>query len=163
MNLFVEALANHITRTWDRGLHHEGAREVRFILQSLGPAETLSLFEALDAHAAEHYDPATTGCFFRTAKGLWDAWQMAPAGADDAIETLEHRGWVDDKDQLTKYRNLLAEEQGKQALVVVLVGLNHATDQGGLADFHVVDEARIARDSAAAFGPGWNVSPSAST
>ena len=153
MNLFIEALTQHITRTWDRGLLQEGAREVRFILQSLGPEETLALFEALDAHATKHYDPTSTGCFFRTAQGLWDAWQAAPASAQHAIAALEQRGWIDKEDQLTKYRNLLATEQGKQALVVVLVGLNHATDQGGLADFHVVDEQRVAQALGGGFRP----------
>jgi DNA phosphorothioation-dependent restriction protein DptH len=145
MNLFVEALADHITSTWDHGLKSEGAREVRFILQSLGPAETLSLFEKLTAHAEKHYTAASTGCFFRTAKGLWDAWKEASGTAQGVMKRLQAQGWIDEKDQLTKYRNLLAKDEGKEALVVILVGLNHATDQGGLADFHVVDERRIAQ------------------
>lgn len=150
MNLFIEELAAHIISTWDHGLRNEGAREVRFILQSLGPAETLSLFETLHAHAGDEYG-TEIGCFFRTAKGLVDDWKDAPGVAADAIQRLEDRGWVDMHDQLTKYRNMLAKDQGKTALVVVLVGLNHATDQGGLADFHVVDERRIARR----LGPGF--------
>lgn len=153
MNLFVEALANHITSTWDHGLKSEGAREVRFILQSLGPAETLSLFERLAEHADNHYTTGSTGCYFRTAKGLWDAWKESPGTAQDAIRWLDEKGWVDGKDQLTKYRNLLAKNEGKEALVVVLVGLNHATDQGGLADFHVVDERRIAKGLGGGFLP----------
>jgi DNA phosphorothioation-dependent restriction protein DptH len=152
MNLFVEALADHIVSNWDHDLKG-GSREVRFILQSLGPAEILSLFERLAAHAEKHYTAACTGCFFRTAKGLWDAWKESPGTAGDAIERLESLGWIDEKDQLTKYRNLLARDEGKDALVVVLVGLNHATDQGGLADFHVVDERRIAQGLGGGFRP----------
>jgi DNA phosphorothioation-dependent restriction protein DptH len=153
MNLFVEALADHITSTWDSGLKSEGAHEVRFIVQSLGPSETLSLFEKLGAHADQHYDPVSTGCFFRAAKRLWDAWKESPGGAQAAIHSLEGKGWIDDKDQLTKYRNALAKDHGKEGLVVVLVGLNHATDQGGLADFHLVDEGRIAQGLRGGFRP----------
>ena len=154
MNLFVEELTEYVIEAWGKAFQAKaGQREARFILQSLGPLETLALFERLDSHAQDHYAPTQTRCYFRTAKALWEAWDRSSKNAQDAIASLEGRGWIDQADQLTWYRNRLARDEGTDGLVVVLVGLNHATDQGGLSDFHVVDEHRIQETLGGTFLP----------
>ena len=43
--------------------------------------------------------------------------------------------------------------ENKYGLVVVLLGFNHASDQGGLANFHLVDENRLWNE----LGQGFNL------
>ncbi|WXG55015.1 MAG: hypothetical protein RNU03_10210 [Candidatus Sedimenticola sp. (ex Thyasira tokunagai)] len=76
--------------------------------------------------------------------------EMATLGA---LGSNGRRLWIDEEDRLTWYRNRTTRDEGVDGLVVVLVGLNHATDQGGLADFHRVDETRVWRDMGESFVP----------
>ncbi len=160
MNLFIEDLAGYLIDEWDRSLGvREGDREARFIVQSLDSVGTLALFQALDAHRRDRAGPMNLACYFRVATGLWQAWAAAGPGrvssgaAASAVAELERQGWIDKEDQLTWYRNRTAQEEGAEGLVVVLVGFNHATDQGGLADFHRVDEKRLIGHLKGSFQP----------
>jgi len=151
MNLFVEELLAHIKGEWDRALSDAGGtRESRFICQSLDPAVTFALFAALDEHRLHWLKEHQIECHFRVATGLWEDWckthpesdldqQMAALGA---LGPNGARLWIDEEDRLTWYRSR-TRAPGSDGLVVVLVGLDHATDQGGLIDFHCVDEARL--------------------
>lgn len=147
MNLFAETLAGYVTEQWDQDFSAtSGPKEVRFIVQSLDPQATLALFEALDAHRQQWSERLSLAAHFRVATGLWQAWEETAAGdevAAAAIAKLIAADWIDQEDRLTWYRNRTAAKEGTQALVVVLVGLNHATDQGGLADFPRVDEGQL--------------------
>lgn len=144
---------------WDRALRvSSGPKEARFIVQSLGPEDTLALFEALEAHRLGSAQRAELVCYFRVATGLRKAWSdQGPvafsASVRSAIAGLEGKGWVDQEDRLTWYRNRTAQDENVPGLVVVLVGLNHATDQGGLADFHRVDEGRLIAQLKGSFQP----------
>jgi DNA phosphorothioation-dependent restriction protein DptH len=153
MNLFIDDLGRYLRQEWDRVLRGgTGSGEARFIVQSLDPNGTLDLFTMLDAHRRVWEQQRTIRCYFRVATGLWQAWEAAGA-ADVAVQALRAQGWIDEDDQLTWYRNRMAADELVDALVVVLVGLNHATDQGGLADFHQVDEHRLLRALGGSFQP----------
>ena len=159
MNLYIESVADYLIREWDRALAAEsGPREARFIVESLDPESVFALFAKLDAHRLVWLQRRRIVCHFRVATALWREW-CRPAGAearlDQAMMRLgaEGRSWIDEEDRLTWYRNRTKRDEGADGLVVVLVGLNHATDQGGLVDFHRVDEARIWRDMDQSFVP----------
>lgn len=153
MNLFIDDLGRYLTQEWDRVLGSgNGAGEARFIVQSLDPTGTLELFTALDAHRRMWEQQGNIRCYFRVATGLWQAWEAA-GGADAAVQTLRGKGWIDENDRLSWYRNRMAVDEQVDALVVVLVGLNHATDQGSLAEFHRVDEHRLLRALGGSFQP----------
>jgi len=151
MNLFVEELLAHIKQEWDRALTDaDGPREARFICQSLDPAATFALFAGLDAHRLHWLKGHQVECHFRVATRLWEDWCKTSTsddldqqmGALGALGPNVERRWIDEEDRLTWYRNR-TRAPGSDGLVVVLVGLDHATDQGGLADFHCVDEGRL--------------------
>lgn len=153
MNLFIDDLARYLKQELDRVLESgSGAREARFVVQSLDPAGTLDLFGALDAHRRVWERRVNLACYFRVATGLWTAWADAGIGRD-AIEQLLDRDWIDREDRLTWYRSRTVDYEQTDAVVVVLMGLNHATDQGGLADFHQVDEHRLLRALGGSFQP----------
>jgi DNA phosphorothioation-dependent restriction protein DptH len=157
MNLYIETLANYIGDEWNRALAaSEGAKEARFIIQSLDPDSVFALFQDLDNRRLKwlQNNNQTIKCYFRVATPLWQDWCSDPGAEEQLNKKMASLGalgpdgerlWIDEEDQLTWYRNRTTSEEKCDGLVVVLVGLNHATDQGGLADFHRVDEARIWR------------------
>ncbi|WPL17369.1 Type IV secretory pathway protein [Thiorhodovibrio winogradskyi] len=151
MNLFNATLTDYVTSEWDRVLSDPGGpREARFIVQSLAPDNTFAFFEALEQHADKWRASTRIECHFRVATGLWEDWYRGGRRAelDQDMKRLGgvgedgERRWIDQDDRLTWYRNR-TRSAGDDGLVVVLVGLNHASDQGGLASFHCVDESRI--------------------
>lgn len=154
MTLFVETLAKYIKQQWDQALNASGGpREARLIVQSLDPDTTFELFSALDAHRLAWPKQGAIDCHFRVATGLWLDWLRSNREATEQFTQRKH--WIDRDDRLTAYRNLVRPAD-KDGLVVVLVGLNHATDQGGLSGFHLVDEKRIWQHLGQSFIPWIN-------
>ena len=163
MNLHIESLANYLKHEWDRALvASDGTHEVRFIVESLNPEGVFALFQALDAHRLVCLQRQSIACHFRVATNLWRDWCATPGAEAQLHEKMKELGalgqdgerlWIDEEDRLTWYRNRTNQDEGTEGLVVVLVGLNHATDQGGLADFHRVDESRIWRTMGQSFVP----------
>ena len=154
MNLFVDSLANYIIEEWDRVLGQPGdQKEARFIVQSLDSKSTLELFSILDKHRLESLRNKNITCYFRAATNLYEEWCNNDGGASNLHQQMDDCGaiddasgemvWIDEDDKLTWYRNRTAAQEKADALIVVLVGASHATDQGGLNDFHRVDEKRI--------------------
>lgn len=151
MNLFTETLAEYLKEEWARVMAaSDGVREARFIVESLDPYSTFKLFSSLEQYRIESLQHSQLECHFRVAKNLWTAWcqredevtlkkAMAECGGISEIGELK---WIDLDDRLTWYRNRTLPEN-KDGLVVVLLGFNHASDQGGLANFHLVDENRL--------------------
>lgn len=156
MNLFVEDLAAYLIGEWTSIQKNQGGtQEARFIVESLSPDNTFALLQQLEEHRLRVAQSLRLECHFKVAKGLWDAWLKQPGesrenliqkmqslgGVDTVGESVDLR-WIDEDDRLTWYRNL-TKPADKDSLIVVLIGLNHTSDQGGLADFHLIDESRI--------------------
>ena len=156
MNQFVESLANYLKEEWNQTLNTaDGPKEARFILQSLDPKNAYSLFSDLDEYRLKWLQGKTLDCHFRVATGLWRAWGEAASPAlNPVLAQMRQNGWIDEEDRLTWYRNL-TRPAGVDGLVVVLVGLDHASDQGGLADFHTVDEQRVWQAEMRQSFEGW--------
>jgi len=152
MNLFVETMAEYLVTEWDSVLQDSnGTKEARFIVESLDPCSAFDLFSVLEEHRLEVLQDRNVECHFRVAKNLWSAWVQREGGEESLRKSMQERHaisvsgelkWIDLEDQLTWYRNRSLSE-GSDGLIIVLLGFNHATDQGGLADFHLVDETRI--------------------
>lgn len=156
MNLFVEDLAAYLIGEWISIQKNQGGtQEARFVVESLSPDNTFALLQQLEEHRLRVAQKSRLECHFKVAKGLWDAWLKQPGesrenliqkmqslgGVDTVGESVDLR-WIDEDDRLTWYRNL-TKPADKDSLIVVLIGLNHTSDQGGLADFHLIDESRI--------------------
>jgi len=162
MNLYAESLANYLIDEWARiGSSDSGTPEARFIIQSLSPESTFELFSALENQRIKWIAEKSVACHFKVANALWSEWQqntpvkeldkeMARMGG---ITANGQRAWIDEEDRLTWYRSRTAASEQSDGLLVVLVGLNHAKDQGGLKDFHRVDENRIWHEMGESFIP----------
>ncbi|MBE0472026.1 MAG: hypothetical protein IBX55_21270, partial [Methyloprofundus sp.] len=151
MNLFTRTLKDYLIDEWERALSSpDSDKKAIFIVESLDPDNTIALFSALEAHRLKSLSQKSWRCHFKVAKNLWLEWCKYQSedqlrhkmAAKDAIDGNGNLKWVDQDDRLTKWRNapIPADIDG---LVIVLLGFNHASDQGGLADFHRVDEHRV--------------------
>lgn len=153
MNLFVKTLDSYLKEEWRVAQKNEsGSREARFIIQSMGPSEVFELFSSLEEYKCQQQQKHSLKCYFRVASGLWKDWCKEEGQENKlqtamemhgAIGTNNERLWIDEEDKLTWYRNRTVSDENVDTLIVVLVGLNHATDQGGLSDFHIVDESGV--------------------
>jgi DNA phosphorothioation-dependent restriction protein DptH len=143
MNLFTETLVTYLKSEWDRVMRSpEGIKEARFIIESLSPQNTLDLFDALEEHRIEALqNNENLLCYFRAATGLWREWERR-GNQVKIVDKIKNQHWIDQEDQQTYYRNATLPKNC-DGLVVVLVGLNHASDQGSLSDFHLLDELRV--------------------
>jgi len=153
MNLYIEAVSDYLINEWNRiQQNNHGTQEARFIVESLSPEHTFILINKLEKHLLLVSQNSTVDCHFKVAKGLWDTWLKQPNVIRNSLINLMNiyggvaqdgcLRWIDEEDKLTYYRNLTKDE-GKDALVVVLIGLDHTSDQGGLADFHLINESKI--------------------
>lgn len=153
MNLFVEDLADYLISEWTRIQNAKtSTQEARFIIESLSPNNTFQLLATLEEKRLQVSQSSRLECHFKVAKGLWDAWQIHSGESResltrkmqdlDGVDVDGTLRWIDEDDRLTWYRNL-TKPADKDSLIVVLIGLNHTSDQGGLADFHLIDESRI--------------------
>lgn len=164
MNLFVKSLDDYLKQACNDTLNSDlGKREARFIVQSMGPEEVFELFSSFEEYKLEQQKTHSLKCYLKVSTGLWKEWcregsevtatlvqKMAAMGAiGDNGECL----WIDEEDKLTWYRNRTVNDEHVDNLIIILVGLNHATDQGGLSDFHQVDEFRVWQQMGHSFLP----------
>ena len=163
MDLFTETLADYLKTEWQRVMSNsDGIKEARFIIESLEPFSTFDLFAELEEFRLKALQSQRLECHFKVAKNLWDDWckyeerqtllkTMISKGAVDANANYKLK-WIDEEDRLTWYRNRTLSPD-KDGLVIVLLGFNHASDQGGLANFHLVDENRIWKELEQSYYP----------
>lgn len=138
MNLFVESTTKYLAAQCDATLGGDAEKEVRIFIQSLPPLIALKIFTFIN----DRYYSATLETHLKVAKGLWDEWELKYSDLRNQLDSMVQRGWVDFDDKLTHYRNMSCPP-GKKGLIVIIIGLDHATDKGGLSDFHVVRESTI--------------------
>lgn len=81
---------------------------------------------------------------FKVGNALYQKWIAESDKNENLIEKIRLEGWVDEKDQLTHYRNKQLDiEKEYKTLVIVLVGVELATDKSGLQDFYRIDPVSI--------------------
>ncbi|WP_038052087.1 ATP-binding protein [Thioalkalivibrio sp. ALJ1] len=151
MHLFTRTFKGYIAGLINHALEDEGAGELRVFAQSMPPGAVYQIFNGvrdfLDSKTAR------VRCEMRVAKGLHDHWRESGAPPGE-IDRLLQQGWIDTDDRLTHYRNLTAEAD-TDLLLVMLVGIDHATDRGGLADFYTLTDEALFRDCMGASYQGW--------
>lgn len=138
MNLFVESTTKYLAAQCDATLSGNTDKEVRIFIQSLPPLVSLEIFSFI----SDRYYSATLETHLKVAKGLWDEWEQKYPELRSHLDSMLQREWIDLEDKLTHYRNMNCPTE-KDGLIVIIIGLDHATDKGGLSDFHVVRESTI--------------------
>lgn len=127
--------------------------ELRIFTQSMPPQAIYAIFEQLEDYVASK--AVKIGCHLKVAFGLDQYWLNSGVQSyADESDRLKAKGWVDRDDRLTHYRNLTATPE-QELLLVVLAGIDHATDRGGLADFNIVSESVLFREQLASCYTLW--------
>ncbi|MGJ7459417.1 ATP-binding protein [Halomonas sp. RA08-2] len=154
MKLFTNTVVDFITALVEDALASssaEDAGELRVFTQSMPPGAVYQIF-----HGLSDYLEGKTACVryeMRVAKGLYSHWRETRSDERE-IERLKQRDWIDTEDRLTHFRNL-TRAADEDLLLVVLVGIDHATDRGGLADFYTLTEEAIFRDRMGSSYQSW--------
>lgn len=151
MKLFTQTVVDYVAALVDDELANDDRGELRIFTQSMPPAAVYRIFRGIRDYLAGH--AARVRCETQVANGLYVHWRETGSDAGD-IDRLRQRGWIDAADRLTHFRNL-ARGQDEDLLLVVLVGIDHATDRGGLADFYTLTDDVIFRDRMEASYQGW--------
>ena len=140
--LFLSAYTEYLQEVIDKSLHH--SNETRIITQSLMPEQVLAIFENLSTiyPQNDHFRS-----YFKVAHGLVSHWNSLSLTSNEqqAFDILRKNLWIDEDDKLTWYRNRTSIDENVEKLLVLLVGIDHTTDKGGLADFFVCTSDKVWR------------------
>lgn len=148
MKFYTQTVFDYVQDQVERELSElssDEPAELRVFTQSMPPQAIYAIFEQLDDYIASKN--LKIECHLKVAFGLDQHWLNSSVQSYiDESSRLKNKGWVDKEDRLTHYRNITAS-QDQDLLLVVLAGIDHATDRGGLADFNVVNESVLFRES----------------
>ena len=155
MKFFTDTVVQHLAGLIDRALvtgQGGEAAQLRIFTQSMPPDVVYQIFQGVEEHLQSKANQIRW--VMRVADGLGRHWLNGDVQVRHERTRLEERTWIDDKDQLTHYRNL-QPQAGDELLLVLLAGVDHATDRGGLADFHILTDEAIFRDCMGGSFRGW--------
>lgn len=151
MKFFTQTVVDYVSGLVAAELTGEERGELRIFTQSMPPGAVYRIFDGigdvLDGNSSR------VRCEMRVANGLYNQWRERETNLGD-IERLLKREWIDTQDRLTHYRNL-TRSPDEDLLLVILVGIDCATDRGGLADFYTLTDEVIFRDCMGASYRGW--------
>ena len=129
MKFFAQSAFEYVRRQAEQ---QAGNGKLLFMLPSLPAVVAKDLGDRLIAFSGAH--PGATAPIIKIATSLFDEWQHS---SDAEVRTIAQdilgKGWRDDKENLTGYRN--APSGG----IVLLIGVDRVTDAASMADFHHCD------------------------
>lgn len=136
LNTYQDYLYNTIQDNFDK------TNELRIVIQSLMPNQVLSIFSHIKENLSQD---STFKSYLKVAKGLTLYWEKQTLNDVDkrAVEKLKQNSWIDYEDQLTWYRNRTLKDENSAKLLILLAGLDHTTDKGGLSDFFICDDEKV--------------------
>lgn len=139
-DFFLESYQNFLVNTIQENLLK--TNELRIVTQSLMPHQVLTIFTHLSQTFPFHNQFKS---YFKVAHGLIQYWENQKLSSLDqqAFSELEKNDWLDYEDKLTWYRNRTLNDEQVDQLLILLVGLDHTTDKGGLSDFFICDDEKI--------------------
>ncbi len=117
-------------------------RELRIFLSAFPPEVIYELGQQLSEHLLKM--PRKAELIYKVGAGLWHNWQETPDARTSTLPAIEASGWVDTEDKLTAYRNLKWNAaMGQDCLIIILIGVDQATDRGSLEDFFRIDSLAL--------------------
>lgn len=145
MKYFANSVLSHIVKKVKKLQKGNSAcHRMLIMIPAMPEKHLLSIADALASHCLAD---STTVLTLKIAKVLTDGWTA------QGHKRAEDQGWLDDRGNLTYYRNL-APIGGKLSLII-LCGVDRVTDSAGLADFHTCDLDIIWRSEMGRSFQGW--------
>jgi len=122
------------------------SRELRIFLSSFPPEIIYPVGQSIMEYFAK-VNSRKPKVVFKIGVNLWQDWQSKADNSPKILSQIENKEWVDKDDRLTYYRNLKWDPSiGKDCMIVILVGVEQATDQASLEDFFLINEETIWSD-----------------
>ncbi|MGJ8653037.1 MAG: helicase HerA domain-containing protein [Opitutaceae bacterium] len=106
-----------------------------------------SMLPVADAIANHCLKDARLHLVLKIASTLTEHW------SNEGQQTVEQKGWADERGNLTHYRNI--PETPEKCTIVVLCGADRVTDAAGLDDFHTCDHDMIWSSEMRKSFKGW--------
>jgi len=130
MKFFAQSALDYVCRQAEQ---RQGNGKMLFMMPSLPPQVVRDIADGLTAYCATCTQPVAAT--IKTAAPLVEDWRRSDDPKVREIQRdLSEKGWCDDRENLTGYRNI-ASEGGKAALVL-LIGVDRVTDTASMSDFH---------------------------
>ncbi|MCG8550542.1 MAG: hypothetical protein MI799_09100 [Desulfobacterales bacterium] len=133
MHFFALTVRNHIVDLVQKIRESQNGSRKTIVMVPAMPQKTL--MEIADAVSIFFVKTPDVELTLKIAKVLTDSWET------NARERARTGGWLDDKGNLTFYRNITAEDD--KFSLVILCGADRVTDAASLADFHSCDPQLI--------------------
>jgi len=129
------------------------SRELRIFFTSFPPSVALSVGDTISDYL-KSFENERVQFIFRIGNQLWKEWNKENHQASPSMKKLEENGWVDTENRLTHYRNLKWDpDNGYDRLVVMLMGVEQATDGASLSDFFLIDTKAVWSYIGSTFSP----------
>jgi hypothetical protein len=147
MKFFAQSALDYVCRQAEQ---QQGNGKMLFMMPSLPPQVVRDIADGLTAYCASCEQPVEAT--IKAAAPLVEEWRRSGDPEIRQIQRdLAEKGWCDDRENLTGYRNI-ASEDGKAALVL-LIGVDRVTDAASMSDFHQCDLQTVwERELGSSFG-----------
>ncbi len=140
-NLLADSLFNYIKSNLDEGIDDSASgKEIRIFTASFHPEVLLETFELLEKYIFNNNSNKKVQAIYKVSHGLWKSWQGKYN--QNTLDRFTGNHWVDLENKLTFYRNMKISANN-DLMLTILCGIEKSADQGGLKDFHIVDEETI--------------------
>ncbi|SPD75418.1 AAA ATPase [uncultured Desulfobacterium sp.] len=133
MKFFAQSALDYVCRQAEQ---QQGNGKMLFMMPSLPPQVVKDVADGMTSYCTRR--PDAVQLIIKVATPLVQDWQTSVRPEiRDLQRELSEKGWCDDRENLTGYRNIISDE-GKTALVL-LIGVDRVTDAASMADFHHCD------------------------
>lgn len=127
MKYFAQSVLKYLTREIEAG---RNSGKLIFVLPSLPPQVVKDIGDGLTRSFFNESE-----LIIKVAAPLALEWDKSDLeGIRGAHRELHTKGWIDEKDNLTGYRNRPTENG--RSCIIVLIGVDRVTDAASMADFH---------------------------
>lgn len=140
--LFAQTLAAQLKGICRQAFTDKKAsKELRIFLTSFPPDVIHEVLSRVADFVASNQKQVQQ--IYKVGSALWNEWNKSPNDLEKGVlQQIDARGWVDHDDRMTHYRNMQCS-QNLDYLIVILVGIEKATDRASLKDFYVVDTSAV--------------------
>lgn len=147
MKFFAQSALDYICRQAEQQLSNA---KMLFMMPSLPPQVVMDVADGLTAYCAQQSKPISPT--IKVAAPLAQDWRTSDSPKmHDLHQQLAEKGWCDDRENLTGYRNIVSE--GDKINLVLLIGVDRVTDAASMSDFHHCDLQTVwERELGSSFG-----------
>ena len=143
MNLFTKTLAQYIKSICQPLVLGQSKNQELRIFTSSIPVE--AIFE-LGKFLTDYFinEPKTIKFIYKVGYPVFQEWKKNGDIQRAEAQEIINNDWVDENNRLTHYRNLkLEDDPDADGLVILLIGVEKATDSSSLKDFFIVDTESV--------------------